>query len=105
MYKPREKKEDPGVTEMRALLRGEDCFDYNLDQSQLRTSLPGDINPYEEIYLVSFHYRAVAVIMRLLDSLKKHDEPYAQSFNGLFSWFDKVVVGYLNSEVVINKRD
>ncbi|KAF8787567.1 hypothetical protein HNY73_009149 [Argiope bruennichi] len=105
IYKPNEKKEDPGVTEMHALLRGEDCFDYNLDQSQLRTSLPGDVDPYEEIYLVSYHYRQLIYIMHLLDSLKNHDELFAQTFNGLFSWFDKLVVGYLKSEDLMNKRD
>lgn len=106
IYKPSGVKEDPGVTEMRAMLRGEDCFDHNLEQSQIRNSFPeGLFDPYEEKYLASYHLHGVWFIMRLLNSLKKHDEPFAQSFNDVFSWFDKFIVDYLNSEVIINKRD
>ncbi|GIY79761.1 uncharacterized protein CDAR_300841 [Caerostris darwini] len=104
-YKPKVSQEDPGVLEMRAMLRGEDCFDYNLDQSQRRSSLPIDFNPYEEIYLVKLHFKILNIIQLMLISMKDHEEPFAQTFNTLFKWFDSLVVGYLKSQVYVNKRD
>lgn len=49
--------EDPGVVEMRALLRGEDCCDTNLDQRQQLPFPPADYDPYDKIYLAIYFYR------------------------------------------------
>ncbi|GFU23854.1 uncharacterized protein NPIL_457351 [Nephila pilipes] len=105
IHRPRSYKEDPGVIEMHAMLRGEDCFSYNLDQSQRRSSLPADFNPYEEICLGSYHSRMIIRITYLVKSLKKHDEPLAPTLNSLFAWFDDRLISNLKSQVIVNKRD
>ncbi|GFY51482.1 uncharacterized protein TNIN_480321 [Trichonephila inaurata madagascariensis] len=105
IHRPRGYKEDPGVIEMRAMLRGEDCFNFNLNQSQRRSSLPADFSPYEEICLGSYHSRMIMSIAYLVKSLKTHDEPLAPTFNSLFAWFDDRLINHLKSQVIVNKRD
>lgn len=90
---------------MRALLKGEDCFEHNLDQSQRRPSVPINFNPYNELYLATFYTRTMDLIFSLVDSVKEQEGFFSQILNGLFTRFDEKVVAYFESRVVVNKRD
>ncbi|KAG8183335.1 hypothetical protein JTE90_023984 [Oedothorax gibbosus] len=105
VYERPQYKEDPGVTEMRALLRGEDCIGYHLHQSQRRPSAPAHFNPYNELYLVTFYTRTMALILNLVESVKEQDGFFSQILNGFFTRFDEKLVTYLKSREIINRRD
>lgn len=89
---------------MRALLRGEDGFEHNLEQSQRRPSVPVNFNPYNELYLATFYTRTMDLIITLVDSVKEQEGFFSQILNGLFTRLDENVVTYFTSRVVVNKR-
>lgn len=92
--------EDPGVVEMHALLRGEDCFNENLDQRQQLPFPPADYDPYDKIYLAVYFYRLQSGFRRLHESLIQRDNVVFRkiSSSSIYQSFSR----YFTSRVVVN---
>lgn len=92
--------EDPGVVEMHALLRGEDCSSDNLDQRQQLPFPPANYDPYDKIYLAVFFYRLQREFRRLQESLDQNHNAVFQKISSLsmYQSFSR----YLTSRVAVN---
>lgn len=65
--------QDPGVLEMKAMLRGEDCYDTCLDQRQKLPFAPADFDPFDKIYLARYFHRAIRSIRNTHVNLVERD--------------------------------
>lgn len=92
--------EDPGVVEMHALLRGEDCSSENLDQRQQLPFPPADYDPYDKIYLAVYFYRMQRGFKRLQESLIQRDNVVFRKISSLsiYQSFSR----YFTSRVAVN---
>lgn len=92
--------EDPGVVEMHALLRGEDCFQEYLEQQQKLPFPPPDFDPYDKIYLAAHFSRLQREIFLRHNSLSQSDNPVHQMI--INSTLCQKMLRFVSSLVAVN---